>query len=368
MMAAMVETVVGDSHEEAAGAGPERVAVEGITRRFGALAAVREVSFALKAGEIVCLLGPSGCGKTTLLRIVAGLERQDAGRVLIDGVEVSGPARFVAPEHRGVGLVFQDYALFPHLTVLGNVTFGLTPEGAAVGEGAGRRALERVGLAHLSQAWPHTLSGGEQQRAALARAIAPRPKVLLMDEPFSNLDRSLRESVRDDAWAILKSSEASSILVTHDPEEAMLVADRIALMRAGRLVQVGTPDELYRHPADAAAARFFSHVNEFAGRVEAGTVATPLGRLAAPGRGERQLVQVLVRDRGVRVVTPGKGAAARIEWVRFAGEVTRIAAVIAADGVRVRLRAPGRTKHRVGDEIGLVVDPDLVHVFPADPI
>ncbi|NND50181.1 MAG: ABC transporter ATP-binding protein, partial [Rhizobiales bacterium] len=175
-----------------------RLTFEGVTRRFETLSAVHEVDLELAPGEVLCLLGPSGCGKTTLLRIAAGLERQNSGRVLIDGEEVGGPQRFIPPERRGVGLMFQDYALFPHLTIAENTAFGIT--GTADGDAASlaAAALERVGLKGFAEAYPHRLSGGEQQRAALARAIAPRPRVLLMDEPFSGLDRSLRESVRDD--------------------------------------------------------------------------------------------------------------------------------------------------------------------------
>ena len=205
----------------------------------GGVMALEAVSLVVEPGEIVCLLGPSGCGKTTLLRIAAGIERQTSGRILIDGTELAGPGTFIAPEKRGIGLMFQDYALFPHMTILDNVMYGLKalPRGDA--DIAARRALSRVGLADYAGEYPHLLSGGEQQRVALARAIAPRPGVLLMDEPFSNLDRRMRDDVRDETIAMLREARATTIVVTHDPEEAMRMADRIALMRAGRLVQVG---------------------------------------------------------------------------------------------------------------------------------
>ena len=248
-----------------------------------------DVSLNLKPGEIACLLGPSGCGKTTLLRIAAGIEKPDAGRLLFDGQEMAGPARFVPPEKRNIGLMFQDFALFPHLSILENVAFGLKnlpPEEART---IARHALERVGLAHYAANYPHHLSGGEQQRVALARALVPRPQVMLMDEPFSGLDQRLRESVRAETLTLLRETRASCLLVTHDPVEAMGLADRIFLMRQGHLIQSGTPEQLYRQPADAAAARFFSDTNEVRGRVAGAAVDTALGTLSrARGRSRGQ--------------------------------------------------------------------------------
>jgi iron(III) transport system ATP-binding protein len=202
------------------------LAFERVSRKFGAADAVRDVSFELQPGEIVCLLGPSGCGKTTLLRIAAGIERPSAGRVLIDGDEVAGPARYLPPEKRNIGLMFQDFALFPHLPIIANVAFGLRDIERGEALEIARHALERVGLAHLADTYPHTLSGGEQQRVALARAIVPRPQVMLMDEPFSGLDQRLRESVRSETLALLKETRATTMLVTHD-QSAMELADRI---------------------------------------------------------------------------------------------------------------------------------------------
>ena len=245
-----------------------RLAFEEVSHVYpGNVAALDKVSLAVEPGEIVCLLGPSGCGKTTLLRVAAGIERQTGGRVLVDDQELAGPSTFMPPEQRGIGLMFQDYALFPHMSLLANVTYGLRALSKADAEIAARRALSRVGLEDYAGEYPHLLSGGEQQRVALARAIAPRPPVLLMDEPFSNLDRRMRDDVRDETVAVLREARATTIVVTHDPEEAMRMADRIALMRAGRLVQVGRPEELYRHPVDLMTARFFSEINEVAGTV-----------------------------------------------------------------------------------------------------
>jgi iron(III) transport system ATP-binding protein len=354
-------------HEPAPGAAPARagarVTFEHISRRFGGLSAVHDVSLELAPGEILCLLGPSGCGKTTLLRIAAGLERQNAGRVLIDGEEIAGPNRFVPPEKRGIGLMFQDFALFPHLTIAANVAFGLTEFDDRDTASAVGAALDRVGLHGFADAYPHTLSGGEQQRAALARAIAPRPGVLLMDEPFSGLDRSLRESVRDDTLSILKESRASSILVTHDAEEAMIMADRIVLMRAGRLVQTGTPIDLYRHPVDADVARFFSEVNEFRATVAGGVAPTPLASFPAPGIGEGAAVVILVREHDLHMARAGGGAAARVVAARFIGEFTQVDAELEASNAMVRLRVPGLVRIRPGDLLRVAADPELAHVF-----
>jgi iron(III) transport system ATP-binding protein len=249
--------------------------LEAVSRSFGGHRAVDGVSLEVRPGELFGVLGPSGCGKTTLLRLIAGFERPDGGSVVVAGEEVAGPGRFVAPERRRIGMVFQDYALFPHLTVKRNVAFGL---GRRADCAPARRALELVALQHKAGCHPHELSGGERQRVALARALAPEPEVVLLDEPFSSLDASLRAEVRREVELILRDAGATAILVTHDQEEALSVADRLGVMREGRLVQVGAPEEVYARPADRWAAGFLGEVNVLSGIARRGGVDTELGR------------------------------------------------------------------------------------------
>ena len=241
-----------------------RLTFEGVERRYGTYYALHQVDLDISPGEVVCLLGPSGCGKTTLLRIASGVEKPSAGRVLINDREVAGPNRFVPPEKRSVGLMFQDFALFPHLSILENVAFGLkaSPRAEALREATA--VLSRVGLLKFANAYPHTLSGGQQQRVALARAIVPRPAVMLMDEPFSGLDVQLRDAMQEQTLALLRETRATSLIVTHHPEEAMRLGDRIAVMRNGRIIQLGQAEDLYDHPADLFVARMFSEINEVA--------------------------------------------------------------------------------------------------------
>jgi iron(III) transport system ATP-binding protein len=341
-----------------------RLTYENVSHRYGAVQAVRDFSLDVAPGEIVCLLGQSGCGKTTLLRLAAGVEQPTAGRILIDGQDVSG-AQFLPPERRGVGLMFQDFALFPHLTNLANVMFGLKALPKAAAEREARLALERVGLADVADAYPHMLSGGEQQRVALARAVAPRPSVLLMDEPFSGLDRRLRDEVRDDTLAVLRDSGATCVIVTHDPEEALRTADRIALMRAGSLVQVDRPEAIYRRPADLFVAQFFCELNQLPGIVRDGKVETPIGLFAAPGLPEGTDAIVAIRPQGVRLRPAGLCIPGRLEQRRFLGVVDMFE--VAVNGIEQRLQ--GRTRDAIAvplkSEVGIEIDPAEVLVFAA---
>ena len=268
------------------------IRLEGVTKRFGDVVAVDAASFCVERGEVVALLGPSGCGKTTLLRLVAGFERPDAGTVEIDERRVSGRGLWVPPERRRVGMVFQDYALFPHLTVAENVGFGLPRRArpARVSE-----LLEIVGLGGSGGRYPHELSGGQQQRVALARALAPAPELVLLDEPWSNVDPFLRESLRSEVVDIVRPLGVTVVLVTHDREEAFSLADRIALMREGRVVQEGTSEELYFAPVSRWAAEFVGAGNVLGGRVVSGLVETALGAFPVNGARVNGSATVLVR-------------------------------------------------------------------------
>ncbi|MCA3556365.1 ABC transporter ATP-binding protein [Aestuariivirga sp.] len=339
---------------------------EHVSRRFGRTAAVEDVSFTLKTGEIACLLGPSGCGKTTLLRIAAGIDKPDSGRLLFDGQEMAGPSRFVPPEKRNIGLMFQDFALFPHLPIIGNVAFGLNALPRKEAYRIALHALERVGLAHYAQSYPHSLSGGEQQRVALARALVPRPQVLLMDEPFSGLDQRLRESVRAETLTLLRETRASCLLVTHDPVEAMGLADRILLMRRGRLIQTGTPEELYRAPVDAAAARFFSDTDEIRGLVDHGNVMTALGAFPCPDRVKGPQALVLIRPQGIRRAEGGQGVEGLITDTRFQGDDVKCSVLFKGLEEPLNALLESRAAPQRGETGLFRIDPDHVFVFESD--
>jgi iron(III) transport system ATP-binding protein len=346
-----------------------RLSFDHVTHRYGAVVAVRDVSLDIEPGEIVCLLGRSGCGKTTLLRLAAGVEEPAEGRILINDRAVSEGSNYLPPERRGVGLMFQDFALFPHLTNLANVMFGLKSLPKAEAEREAMRALDRVGLAKYADAYPHMLSGGEQQRVALARAVAPRPSVLLMDEPFSGLDRRLREKVRDDTLNVLREARVTCVVVTHDPEEALQMGDRIALMNRGSLIQQGTPEAIYTKPKDLFVARFFCELNEIAGTVRGGFAQTPVGRFAAPGLAEGAAAVVAIRPQALRLRAGAEGAQngaqARILHRQFLGHVDLVE--VAVEGLEMPLK--GRLLRdaipQVNDSLRLECDPAEVLVFAA---
>lgn len=278
------------------------LALDRVHCRFDQHTAVSDVSLDIHSGEVVCLLGPSGCGKTTLLRIAAGLQAPSEGRVFLGDDLVAEPAStHWPPEQRNVGLAFQESALFPHLTIFENVCFGLQSLPKVERQSRAMHLLERLGISGLAKAYPHTLSGGQQQRVALARALAPSPRVMLLDEPFSSLDARLRDQIRDDTLHVLKEMGTATLLVTHDPEEAMFMADRIALMREGRVVQTGTPADLYCKPAEPFVVNFFGRVNVCSGSVRNGYVATPVGHLQADGMAEGTEVTVMIRPEAVEV-------------------------------------------------------------------
>jgi len=343
-----------------------RLTFEGVTRRYGETMALAGVDLDIAPAEVVCLLGPSGCGKTTLLRIAAGIEKPSEGRVLINDREVAGPSCFVAPEHRSVGLMFQDFALFPHLSILGNVAFGLKglPKDEARREAL--NALTRVGLESMAEEYPHILSGGQQQRVALARAIVPRPAVMLMDEPFSGLDVQLREAMQEETLGLLRETRATSVIVTHDPEEAMRLGDRIAVMTRGSVVQAGNAEDLYHHPADLFVARLFSEINEIGYRVTGGQIVTPFATLPAPGLSEGSSAVVCIRERGITLSQDGPGLAGRVLDVKFLGDVARLEVGIEGFDRALKVRVRELDGWKRGAEVRAEIDPGRVLVFPGE--
>ncbi len=291
------------------------IRVEGLRVRYpgAAEAAVRGVDFEVGAAELFVLLGPSGSGKTTILRALGGFERPEAGRIEVGGKVVCGPEVFLPAEKRGLGFVFQDYALFPHLNVAGNVGFGLPRA-----ERASRvpEVLAEVGLEALADRRPHALSGGQQQRVALARALAPRPPVMLLDEPFGNLDAATRQQLRRQTMDLLRAQGVSAVLVTHDQEEALSLGDRIAVMREGRIEQIGTPDEIYAKPRTAFVAEFLGHTNLIDGEASQRRALTPLGEVTLNEAAEGP-VRLSVRPH--QLVLGGEGAEGRVLLREFQG-------------------------------------------------
>lgn len=265
-----------------------------------------DINFSVQRGEIFCLLGPSGCGKTTTLRLVAGLERLQNGKITIDGEAVAGVGVDRAPECRGIGFVFQDMALFPHLNVRDNIAFGIEHLSKGERQTRVREVLDRVSMTDFADAFPHRLSGGQQQRVALARALAPDPPVILLDEPFSGLDARLRTVIREDTLTILKEHGTTTLIVTHDPEEAMYVSDTIAVMREGRIEQIGSPRELYCQPVTPYVTFFFSSANVIRNVVKDGRVETPFGAIPAPGFDAGTRVVVLMRPEAL-LIDPKSG-------------------------------------------------------------
>jgi iron(III) transport system ATP-binding protein len=344
--------------------------LQNISHNYGPLRAVDGVSLRVRPGEVLCLLGPSGCGKSTVLRLAAGLERLQSGAVAVAGQVVAdaGAGIDVPPEARGVGLVFQDYALFPHLNVLDNVAFGLAgPSGARAARAT--EVLEQMGVADYARAFPHVLSGGQQQRVALARALAPKPGVMLLDEPFSGLDARLRDQVRDTTLHALKNSGAASLLVTHDPDEAMFMADRIAVMREGRIVQLGAPVELYCRPVDAFVARFFGEINALGGRIARGGAATPFG-LVPSTLPEGSAVDVLIRPEALKlgpINGAGREAAATVIAARMLGRSSLIHLSVPVEGGKLHLhaRVPGRFLPEENSLVEVRLDLEQTFVFPA---
>lgn len=328
---------------------------------------LHDITFQVEAGQMVCLLGPSGCGKTTLLRLIGGFETPDSGEITLIKRLVSRPDLIVPPEQRHIGMVFQDYALFPHLTIRQNIQFGLFRWPAAWQRHRGSAMLQLVGLEGLAARYPHELSGGQQQRVALARALAPEPQLLLLDEPFSNLDVHLRQQLRAEVQAILAQAGITTLLVTHDQEEALSLADTMAVMDHGRLVQYGTPDEIVRQPHSRFVAQFIGLGHFLAGERQAARISTELGDITYTPildhlETTRQ-VEVLVRPEHLHLATDQHGTGVQVVQGSFRGSrklyTLRLpsgATVCALFATDVALR-PGEVVHVTWQPTDLVVFP-----------
>jgi iron(III) transport system ATP-binding protein len=333
------------------------IRLDGVSKRFGDVVALDSASLCVEKGEVMALLGPSGCGKTTLLRLVAGFETPDGGTVELAERRVAGQGAWLPPERRRVGMVFQDYALFPHLTVAENVGFGVDRRDRA------RKVpmlLALVDLCGLGDRYPHELSGGQQQRVALARALAPAPEVVLLDEPWSNVDPQLRESLRAELTGILRPLGVTVIIVTHDREDAFSLADRIALLRDGRIVQTGTPEELYFRPCDRWAAEFVGTGNVLAGHVDGPVVRTVIGTFPANGASGSSSVQVLVRPELVELA-PDPGGAAEVVTREFRGHDVFYRIVV--DGVEVVAQRPSTEVVPLGARVSIRLHDAQIPVF-----
>jgi len=344
--------------------------IHGVSHAFGENRVLDKVALLVPAGELVCLLGPSGCGKSTLLRLAAGLEILQEGSIVIDDVTVASNTLHVEPQDRHVGFMFQDYALFPHLSVLDNVTFGMIGLPPKTARSKAMEMLDQVGMTDQASKHPHMLSGGQQQRVALARALAPEPKLLLLDEPFSGLDTNMRARIREETLGVLKECGVATLMVTHDPEEAMFMADRIKILGAkGRILQAGRPHEIYYHPKHEFVARLFGLVNRFDGIVLANRVETPLGSVAAPGLSDGTQVQVLIRPEGIVLESHKKAVGKAVELLstHLLGHdnVVRVR-MASGESEELYVRVHHAFEPELAYGIKAMIDPDYAFVFPAD--
>jgi len=348
---------------------PPVVSLRGVAKVYGSFVAVDALSLDVRQGELLCLLGPSGCGKTTTLSMVAGFVEPSAGTVLIAGQDVTE----LPPYKRDTGMVFQSYALFPHMTVSANVAFGLENLGVPKPERAKRveEVLALVELDHLAGRFPRELSGGQQQRVALARALALRPAVLLLDEPFSNLDAQLRVRLREELRRLIDSIDITTLFVTHDQDEALVLSDRIVVMNKGRIEQIGTPQEIYEQPATRFVAEFIGSCSVLEGSVRAGEFVTRGGmRLPVPGAGDTAVEQALMVVRPEQV-KPATGAgrvpafAAHVESSSYYGAMTRLRLTVTGEPLLMEAHFPGSKRPVAGDDISVEIDPSGIRLIPA---
>lgn len=336
-----------------------------ISHAFGSNQVLSDVSVSVAPGELVCLLGPSGCGKTTLLRIAAGLETIQTGQVEIDGELVADAERHIdqPPEKRGVGLMFQDYALFPHLTIQENISFGVAQKDRAHHQSTIADSMTNMGISGYAKAYPHTLSGGQQQRVALLRALAPSPNVLLLDEPFSGLDVTRRAQVRTETLRTIKDTGVGTLMVTHDPEEAMFMADRILVMNEGEVLQDGTPTDLYFHPHNQFVTELFGPVNEFTGIVENNLIKTPVGAFPISGYNNGTELSFLIRPEGFMIDQAVSDISMKVITARPLGR-SSVVMMELDDGTPVEARVPGVVLPEAGSSVTISIRPEQIHYFP----
>jgi len=348
--------------------------VENLTRQFAGIAqpAVSDVSLQLKQGDILSLLGPSGCGKTTLLRLIAGFEKPDVGTVQIANETVAGNGFWQAPERRDVGMVFQDYALFPHLTVAQNIAFGLKTRRRRSPQQERemvKGAIALVGLSGFEQRYPHELSGGQQQRVALARALAPQPSLILLDEPLSNLDVQVRLRLRQEVREILKKTDTSAVFVTHDQEEALSISDWVAVMRSGKIEQFGSPEELYQQPASRFVAEFVAQANFIPATFDGTYWQTEIGKFQKQPSAQASLqastsADLMIRQEDLGLVADGNGNLL-VGDRQFLGR-DYLYNLIAPSGLTLRARSAVAKPVEIGAKVQVHVTDSAIQLFPAE--
>ena len=347
----------------------------GIHHAYGLIRVLDNISLTVPAGELVCLLGPSGCGKTTLLRIAAGLEQLQSGTIIIDEEVVASADGQITPERRRIGFMFQDYALFPHLTVMENVTFGLFHQSQGAARSRAGEVLEQVSMTQHADKHPHLLSGGQQQRVALARALAPKPRLMLLDEPFAGLDTNMRARVRQQTLTVLKQTNVATLMVTHDHREAMFMADRIKVMGGnGRILQSGRPEDIYYRPADEYVARLFGPMNMIKGRAREGRLETSFGSLDAGEADAGTNVRLLFRPEGLILSQQDagpEGTPVEVISVHLLGDSSIVRIRIREGpeaGAEFQARIPGTFDLLGAGQIQARVDLDHVFPYPGLPV
>ena len=346
----------------------KQISFESISHSYSDLPSVRDISFSLQKGEVVSLLGPSGCGKSTLLRLAAGLESPQKGKIIQDDTIISSPQFSLEPDKRGVGLVFQNYALFPHLTVLENVCYGLDGKRRDQ-QAVAQEVMTDFGIAQFADQYPNELSGGQQQRVALARAVCPAPQLVLLDEPFSGLDTRLRERVRDKLLHVLREKNIAAIMVTHDAEEAMFMSDKIVVLEKGEVAQIGTPLEVYRSPQSSFVATFFGDANQFSSIVKQEKIDTVLGEIAVPNAADGQMVEVVIRNENLTVYDQWQEGASPVPFTIMETHLLGNSTLVHMsdsdddDGHHFHAKIPGLNFFEVGATVYLSASASDIYIF-----